>query len=291
MTAIKEKKAKMGMSNSDENVFGVYLNEISRIPLLTREEEDEAARAAAQGNIDARNKLVKGNLRFVVNVAKRYQGQGLPLLDLVSEGNIGLINAVNGFDVDRGYHFISYAVWWIRQAIIKAIGEKSRLIRLPINRVNDLVQIEKARKTLTNSRSAEEEIQEIAAILDMDKEHVEDMLRISREMVSLEKPVNSGRDASVLGEFLEDDQYESPEQAVVQKSLEHDIEKVLETLDTKEAAIIRCRYGLGKRAPMSLSEIGAHFNLTKERIRQIEQKALLRLKNVSRRQKLEAYVA
>jgi RNA polymerase primary sigma factor len=269
----------------------MYLTEINRIPLLNREEEDSAARAAAQGNKAAREKLVNANLRFVVNVAKKYQGQGLPLSDLISEGNIGLLQAVDRFDSEKGYHFISYAVWWIRQAILKAICEKSRMIRLPLNRVNELMQIEKARKVVQEHNNAEVEIREIAGFLDMDRELVSDLIGISRNMISLENPVYPGQESSLLGDFIEDMQYKAPEDKAVQNALENDLEEVLESLDKKEADIIRFRYGLGNRAPMSLKEIGARFKLTKERIRQIEKKAMLRLKNPIRRQKLEAYVA
>jgi RNA polymerase primary sigma factor len=292
MTATKEKKAKKTVKfNSDENVLSMYLREINRIPLLNREDEDAAAHAAARGNKAAREKLVNANLRFVVNVAKKYQGQGLPLSDLISEGNIGLLYAVDRFDVEKGYHFISYAVWWIRQAILKAICEKSRMIRLPLNRVNELIQIEKARKMVQEHSSTEAEIREIAGLLNMDKVLVADLIGISRNMVSLESSVCPGRESSILGDFIEDEQYKAPEEKTVQNSLESDIENVLKSLDKKEAAVIRFRYGLGNRSPMSLKEIGARFKVTKERIRQIEKKAIRRLRHPTRLQKLEAYVA
>lgn len=277
--------------HADENILSMYLKEINRIPLLTREEEDNAAREAAKGNMRARDKLVNANLRFVVNVAKKYQGQGMPLLDLISEGNVGLLNAIERYDVSKGYHFISYAVWWIRQAILKAICEKSRPIRLPLNRANELVQIEKARKFITNDHSAEAEISEIADLLGMDKSHVADILNISREMVSMDNPLSSDRDSSVLGDFIEDKHYQSPDATVMNNALKEDIETVLDTLTEKEADIIRFRFGLGNRQPMSLKEVGDQFNLTKERIRQIEKKALKRLQHPARQRVLESYVA
>jgi len=278
-------------SSSDENVLSIYLKEINRIPLLTREEEDKYARAAAKGDPTARAKLANANLRFVVNVAKKYQNQGLPLSDLISEGNIGLLNAIERFDVDKGYHFISYAVWWIRQAILKAICEKSRMIRLPLNRANELVQIEKARKIVQGGRGDEAEITEIARLLDMDASHVADLINISRDLVSLESPVYSEKDSSTLGEFVEDESYKAPDQQAVESALREDIDAVLGTLSAKEAEIIRFRFGLGNVAPMSLKEIGDRFNLTKERIRQIEKKALKRLQHPSRSCMLESYVA
>jgi RNA polymerase primary sigma factor len=287
----KEKKAKTKRVNADENVLAMYLREISRIPLLSREEEEEAVRAAVNGDIAARNRLVNANLRFVVNVAKKYQGLGIPLTDLISEGNIGLINAVERFDVDRGYHFISYAVWWIRQAILKALCDKSRLIRLPVHRVGDLVQIERAKKAISDQSNSDNDIREIARMVGMDEKHIEDMLAISRDLVSLEKPVSTSMGVLPLGNFVEDSRYDSPDQAAFKKALEDDIEEVLSTLDSKEAEIIRSRYGLGERIPMSLREIGDRFDLTKERIRQIEEKALSRLQHPSRMTKLEDYVA
>jgi RNA polymerase primary sigma factor len=277
--------------SGDENILSMYLKEINKIPLLSREEEDTIARAATAGNKAAKNKLVSANLRFVVNVAKKYQGQGLPLSDLISEGNIGLINAIERYDVDKGYHFISYAVWWIRQAILKAICEKSRMIRLPLNRANELVQIEKARKAVQEGHSTEGEIREIARLLDMGPSHVADIINISRDLVSLESPVNTDKDASTVGDFIEDEGYKSPDQDAMNTTLSDDIEIVLGTLNQKEADIIRFRYGLGDTVPMSLKEIGDHFNLTKERIRQIEKKALKRLQHPSRKRLLESYVA
>jgi RNA polymerase primary sigma factor len=277
--------------NSDENVLSMYLKEINKIPLLSREEEDAIARAAAKGSKAARDRLVSANLRFVVNVAKRYQGQGMPLSDLISEGNIGLLNAVERYDVDKGYHFISYAVWWIRQAILKAICEKSRKIRLPLNRANELVQIEKARKFCREHDSVEGEINEIAGLLGMESEHVADMINISRDLVSLESPVYTDKDSSLLGDFIEDEDYKAPDEEMLEGALQEDIEAVLHTLNEKEAEVIRYRFGLGEKAPMSLKEIGNQFNLTKERIRQIEKKALKRLQHPKRKRVLENYVA
>ena len=287
---IKSKSVKRETMN-DENVLSIYLKEINRIPLLTREEEDTIARQAAKGDKAARDKLAAANLRFVVNVAKKYQNQGLSLSDLISEGNIGLLNAIERYDVDKGYHFISYAVWWIRQAILKAICEKSRMIRLPLNRANELVQIEKARKVLQGGGTNDAEINEVARLLDMDASHVADLINISRELVSLENPVYNEKDASSLGDFLEDTTYKAPDEAAIESALKEDIDVVLETLSEKEAEIIRYRFGLNGNAPMSLKEIGDRFHLTKERIRQIEKKALKRLQHPARKQFLESYVA
>jgi len=272
-----------------EDNLGIYLKEINNVPLLSRAEEKETALAAAAGSMAAREKLVNSNLRFVVTVAKKYQGLGLPLDDLISEGNIGLINAADRFNADKGYHFISYAVWWIRQAIMSALCEKARMIRLPVNRAADLVKIEKAGKFIQKQQSAEEDIKEIAEMLNMEKNHVTDLLGISREILSLDNPMTEYNNA-MLSDVIEDTRYVTPDLNAEQILMKDDIEKVLNTLEKDEADIIRCHYGLG-RQPMSLKEIGARYNLSKERIRQIEEKALSRLKNPVRAKKLRAYVA
>ncbi|HPE89711.1 MAG TPA: RNA polymerase sigma factor RpoD/SigA [Spirochaetia bacterium] len=288
---MKAKRTTDSTSSIDSNVLSIYLKEINRIPLLSREDEDRYARAAAAGDQSAKDMLVKGNLRFVVNVAKRYQNQGIPLSDLISEGNIGLINAIERYDVDKGYHFISYAVWWIRQAILKAICEKSRMIRLPLNRANELVQIEKARKYVPAGLSEDGEIREIAKMLDMDADHVADLVNVSRDLVSLEAPVFDERDSSVLGDFVENDRYQSPDDHVIEQGLKDDINDVLKTLTEKESEVLQYRFGLNGRRAMSLKEIGDRFNLTKERIRQIEKAALKRLSVPGRTEALEGYVA
>ena len=212
-------------------------------------------------------------------------------MDLVSEGNIGLMNAVERFDATKGYHFISYAVWWIRQAILKAVCEKSRMIRLPLNRANELVQIDKARKEVDSSKGEENELREIAGLLNMSQDHVRDILHISRDMVSLDVPVFADRDGNTIGDFLEDSRYEQPEESMIENALRDDIDAVLATLTEKEARILRLRFGLNGNRAMSLKEIGDRFNLTKERIRQIEKKAIRRLQNPARMSRLEAYVA
>lgn len=277
-------------TRADENVLSLYLKEINKIPLLTRAEEQDLARRAARGVELAKEKLIRANLRFVVNVAKKYQNQGLPLADLISEGNIGLMNAIDRFDVEKGYHFISYAVWWIRQAILKAICEKSRMIRLPLNRANELVQIEKVRKDVQAEGITRAETVEIARRLDLDQDHVAELISISRDMISLDTPVYSEKDSSLLGDFVEDRAGVTPHEVTVENALRDDINKVLSTLSAKEAEIIQYRFGLNGRRPMSLKEIGSKYRLTKERIRQIEKKALKRLQHPSRSQQLRAYL-
>ena len=280
------------MMNSDDNILSMYLKEINKIPLLTREEEIELATKAAQGDKAAKDKIVQANLRFVVNVAKKYQNHGLDLVDLISEGNIGLMTAIERFDVSKGYHFISYAVWWIRQAILKAICEKSRMIRLPLNRANELVQIEQARKSITADKSEEEEMTQVAEMLGMSGQLVRDLINISRDMVSLDAPMGNGDDSSVsLGDNTVDTRYQSPEDEAMESVMQDELENALATLSVKEAQILRYRFGLSGNKSMSLKEVGDKFNLTKERIRQIEKKAIRRLQTSDYVERLEAFVA
>ena len=275
--------------NEDNNTLAIYLKEINRIPLLSRDDEEKYAALAAQGDQAARDILIKSNLRFVVNVATKFRNKGLPLADLINEGNIGLMNAIDKYDVSRGFHFISYAVWWIRQAILKAIGEKSKMIRLPLNRFGELVQIEKARKVMFETTGREPDAKELAEHLKMDKDVVAELLSISREYVSLETPVSEKRDASILGDFIEDKINKQPEEEVVGESLKTEVAKLLDKLPKKEAEILKQRYGIGGVAPKSLKEIGDLFHLTKERIRQIEKRAILRLRAMPMTKELQAY--
>ncbi len=277
---------------NDENILAIYLKDINRIPLLSHEEEAQLAIKAKQGDKAAKNKIVNANLRFVVNVAKKYQKHGLDLTDLISEGNIGLLIAIDKFDVTKGYHFISYAVWWIRQSILKAICEKSRSIRLPLNRANELVQIEQAKKTITGNKTEQEEFEEIASMLNMTTSHVREMVNISRDMISLDAEINnSENDKTQIGDFYEDFRYGKPEDNVMKEAMEKDIDNVLNSLRKNEADVIRMRFGLNGIKPMSLKEVGSICNLTKERIRQIEKHAISRMQHPSRSKRLESYVA
>lgn len=277
---------------NDENILTMYLKDINKIPLLSREEETELALKAKNGDKAAKDKIVNANLRFVVNVAKKYQNHGLDLPDLISEGNIGLLTAIDRFDVDKGYHFISYAVWWIRQSILKAICEKSRAIRLPLNRANELVQIEHARKAVAGDKSEEQEFADVAKMLNMDAEHVREMVNISREMVSLDAEVNSAEnDHTSVGDFIEDERYNDPDEMVMNDAMRNDISKALSQLKPNEEKVLRLRYGLNGTKPMSLKEVGDKCNLTKERIRQIEKHAISRMQHPTRMRQLEAYVA
>ena len=277
---------------NDENILSMYLKDINKVSLLSREEEIDLALKAKAGDKAAKDRIVNANLRFVVNVAKKYQNHGLDLPDLISEGNIGLLTAVDRFDVSKGYHFISYAVWWIRQAILKAICEKSRAIRLPLNRANELVQIEHARKLMTGDKTEEQEFAEVARMLKMDKQHVREMVNISRDMISLDAQVaSSDNDRTSVSDFIEDERYDNPDEEAISNAMKSDIGKVLNTLKPNEAKVLSLRYGLNGARPMSLKEVGDTCNLTKERIRQIEKHAIVRMRHPRRMQRLEAYIA
>ena len=278
-------------SYDDANIMSIYLKEINRIPLLTEEEELDLAIKSRDGDEFARKRMVEANLRFVVNVAKKYQNQGLPLVDLINEGNIGLMTALDKFDPDRGYRFISYAVWWIRQSIMKAINEKGRAVRLPLKRTKELLQMQKAQRSLMKDLETEEPTAEqIGELAGFDADHVENLLAISRDLVSLDAPLFGDGNASSVADFIEDGA-QSPEEALMDSALKDDVRRLLSTLSKREREIIVLRYGLEGQIPMSLKEIGELYNLTKERIRQIEKRALDRLKESEYTRYVDSYIA
>jgi RNA polymerase primary sigma factor len=280
-------------SNRDEFSSGplsIYLNEIDKIPLLTREQEVNLAKRMTGGDMRAKELLIKSNLRFVVNIAKKYRNNGLPLIDLINEGNLGLIIAAERFDYTKGYHFISYAVWWIRQSILKALSEKARLIRLPLNRANELLQIEKIKREFSQRSGDNPTAVEIAELLDMKKNDVKDILNASKQYVSIESPLGTSDRDGKLSDLIEDANGREPEQDLIMKDLKETIRKTLETLSENEREVVKYRFGREGVRPMSLKELGKMFGLTKERIRQIEKKAIKRLKHPSRRHRLEDFV-
>lgn len=282
---------KVVMTN-DERILQIYLREINSIPMLSREEENDLAVKAKNGDKAAREMIVKANLRFVVTVAKKYINNGIDFIDLISEGNVGLLVAIDHFEPSRKIHFVSYAVWWIRQAILKSICEKSRAIRLPLNKANDLVTIQKARKVIGSRGTEEEEIAEIARQLGLENKFVRDMLNFSKEVISLDSKVESEDSAAAtMGDMLEDSMNASPENLAIETSMREDLDKVLLTLKPNEAKILRMRYGLNGLKPMSLKEVGEQCNLTRERIRQIEKNALSHLRLPQRSRVLQSYVA
>ncbi|BDC96732.1 MULTISPECIES: sigma-70 family RNA polymerase sigma factor [Treponema] len=275
----------------NQDSLSMYLNEIRNIPLLSADEEASLVKEAAGGNKAARNKLVESNLRFVVKIAKEYVNRGIEFEDLIDEGNAGLIQAVNHFDPNAGVKFISYAVWWIRQSIMKALYEFGHEIRLPMNRANELVNIEKARKLIGENKSEAAQAKEIADMLGMDEGIVRNLMSVSREMKSLDRNVRDDAGSETFGELIADDKYKTPEDETMENALHEDMEEVLSNLSPKEERILRLRYGFDGREPMSLKEVGDEIGLTKERIRQIEKHALSTIRLPSRSRKISAYVA
>ncbi|HPB80478.1 MAG TPA: RNA polymerase sigma factor RpoD/SigA [Spirochaetota bacterium] len=284
----KKKRARPADFFSD-SAISWYLEQINKIPLLNREEEDTLARSAREGNERSKERLIQSNLRFVVSIAKKYQTSGISLLDLINEGNMGLIKAAEKFDPDRGYHFISYAVWWIRQAIILAISQKTSLIRLPLNRTADMQKIEKVHNKLENKLGREPTPGEIAEELDMDDEEINHLRNISQDYISLDATFGDSDDTSIIS-MVEDSRIESPDKKVLDESLQVALDSVLNELTDAEREIIKMRFGLNGYKPMSLQQIGEEFNLSKERIRQIEKKAIRRLRHPSRSHKLKSFL-
>jgi RNA polymerase primary sigma factor len=266
-----------------------YLQEIGEVELLDPEEEIELARRIKQGDQEALEKLTKANLRFVVSVAKQYQNQGLSLNDLINEGNLGLIKAAKRFDETRGFKFISYAVWWIRQSILQALAEQSRVVRLPLNRVGALNKIGKAFSNLEQEFEREPSPEEIAEQLDMTTFEVTDTLKMSGRHLSMDAPFNQGEDNRLL-DILHNDRAPSPDHGLMEESLRKEVERALETLTKREAEVVRLYFGLGREHPLTLEEIGEKFNLTRERVRQIKEKAIRRLRHTSRSTKLRSYL-
>lgn len=273
----------------EKDELQIYLKEISKIPLIDAKEEQELVVKAKNGDIIAREKLLQSHLRFVVSIAKQHQGQGLPLLDLISEGNCGLIIALDKFDTTRGFRFISYAVWWIKQSIYKALSEQSRTVRLPANLTNLLVQIQKAKKELELDDFSCDSIEKIAEHLNIESEKVIAVLNANRAPVSLETPIELSEDEGYLKDLIEDKQALRGDIAAVELIMKEQVGEVLNKLSEKEAAVLKYRFGLDGNKPKSLKEISLIFNITKERIRQIEARALSKFKEEAR--ELELYVA
>lgn len=277
------------VNTAESGALSMYLRDIEKIPLLDRDEEFDLALKAKNGDSKARERLVNGNLRFVVSIAKQFQNRGLPLIDLISEGNIGLLTAIDKFEPEKGYHFISYAVWWIRQSILKAIGEKSRMIRLPMNKSADLIQVLHAKSEIEKVGSDDATIEQIAEQCGMEAQDVLELMQMSREVSSLDAPVNREEDTS-FGDFIESDG-PRPEEIVMDKNMKESVNRILETLPEKEREIIKLRFGLDNQDAMSLKEVGEIYNLTKERIRQIEKKVLNNLQQNEEVRELRAYIA
>ncbi len=278
-----------GGSTSDDGSLDQYLREISRYPLINQEEEVSLAQRIRVGEEEALDKLVRSNLRFVVSVAKKYQNQGVSLSDLINEGNLGLIRAAHKFDETKGIKFISYAVWWIRQAILQALAEQSRIVRVPLNRAGTLHRITRRSSALQQELGREPTAAEVAEGMDIGVEEVEKTLSISQNHVSLDAPLAPGEENRLL-DYLPDTQNPGPDAETFERALTQSIEEVLSSLREREAKILRLYFGLDSPEPMTLEEIGAQLGITRERVRQIKEKALSRLRHVSRSKALESFL-
>jgi len=276
-------------TNRESQSLDKYLQEIGKVSLLTPDQEIELALGIKRGEQRSLEILTKANLRFVVSVAKQYQNQGLSLGDLINEGNLGLIKAAKRFDETRGFKFISYAVWWIRQSILQALAEQSRIVRLPLNRVGALNKIGKAYSNLEQEFEREPSADELAQELEMDVSEVSDAMKISSRHVSMDAPFTSGEENRLL-DIIEDDQQPAPDETLMTESLKTEIERALSTLSDRESEVICLYFGLNKEHSLTLEEIGERFNLTRERVRQIKEKAIRRLRHASRSKNLRAYL-
>jgi len=277
------------VTNRDAESLDKYFQEISKIGLITADEEVELALKIKAGNSKALDSLVSANLRFVVSVAKQYQGQGLKLSDLINEGNLGLVKAAKRFDETRGFKFISYAVWWIRQAIMQALAEQSRIVRLPLNKIGSINKIKKIYARLEQNEQRMPTHKEIAKQLEMTEAEVEQSLKNSGRHVSMDAPFKEGEDSNLYNVLQSGDSPRPDSQLMVQ-SLKIEIERALGTLTYKEAKVIKMYYGIGNEAMSSLEEIGEKFDLTRERVRQVKQKAIRRLQSGSKTQMLKTYL-
>ena len=270
----------------------LYLREIGKIPLLSLEEENALAEKIVKGDKKAKDKMVEANMRLVVSIAKRYSGRGLDLLDLIQEGNTGLLRAVDKFDPEKGFKFSTYATWWIRQAITRAIADQARTIRIPVHMVETINKVLRTTRKLTQELNREPTVEEIAKELDMEPDKVEYVMRIKQDIASLDASV--GRDGddedSVLGDFVEDEERTSPEDSAVTQILKEQLAEILATLSDREQKIIKMRFGIGGERPHTLEEVGAEFSVTRERIRQIEAKALSKLRKHKDMKKLHEYL-
>ncbi|MCU0339916.1 MAG: sigma-70 family RNA polymerase sigma factor [Spirosomaceae bacterium] len=286
---MRQLKISKQITNRESQSLDKYLQEIGKVDLLTPDEEVILAQRIREGDQQALERLTKANLRFVVSVAKQYQNQGLSLGDLINEGNLGLIKAAQRFDETRGFKFISYAVWWIRQSILQALAEQSRIVRLPLNRVGSLNKISKTFSDLEQKFEREPSPEELAEVLEISANEVVDTLKISGRHVSMDAPFVQGEENSLL-DVLENDTEEKPDQELINDSLRKEVARALSTLTQRESDVVALYFGLNGEHPMTLEEIGEKFNLTRERVRQIKEKAIRRLRHTSRSKALKTYL-
>jgi len=276
-------------TNRESQSLDKYLQEIGKVDLLSPEDEIQLAIKIRKGDRSAFEQLTKANLRFVVSVAKQYQNQGLSLGDLINEGNLGLIKAAKRFDETRGFKFISYAVWWIRQSILQALAEQSRIVRLPLNRVGALNKIGKAYNSLEQEYEREPNSSELAKELQMDVDEWVEALKISGRHISMDAPFTQGEENRLL-DVIENEEHPAPDHLLMSESLKAEIDRILSTLSDREAEVIKFYFGLNKEHSLTLEEIGERFNLTRERVRQIKEKAIRRLRHASRSKNLKSYL-
>ncbi len=286
---MRQLKITKQVTNRETASLDKYLQEIGKVELLTAEEEVHLAQRIKQGDREALEKLTKANLRFVVSVSKQYQNQGLSLPDLINEGNLGLIKAAQRFDETRGFKFISYAVWWIRQSILQALAEQSRIVRLPLNKIGSINKINKAFAKLEQDSEREPKADEIANLLEISETEVKESMRNSGRHVSMDAPLVQDED-NTMYDVLRSDDNTTPETELMYESLRKEIDRAISTLTPREADVIRLYFGLNSKHPMTLEEIGEKFDLTRERVRQIKEKAIRRLKHTSRSKILKTYL-
>ena len=287
---MRQLKITKQVTNRETKSLNSYLQDVSKIDMITAEEEVELAQRIREGDQSALDKLTKANLRFVISVAKQYQNQGLTLSDLINEGNVGLVKAAQRFDETRGFKFISYAVWWIRQSILQAIAEQSRVVRLPLNKIGDINKIRKASIHLEQVHQRVPSASEIAKELDMTVSSVKQSLKNSSRSLSMDAPFQEGENDNNLYDVISSGETPNPDKALIHESLKIEIDRALDTLAPREADVVQLYFGLGDEHPMTLEEIGETFDLTRERVRQIKEKAIRRLKHTSRSKILKTYL-
>jgi RNA polymerase primary sigma factor len=286
---MRQLKITKQVTNRDTPSLDKYLQEIGRVELISPEEEVFLARRIRSGDSDALRKLVKANLRFVVSVAKQYQNQGMSLPDLINEGNLGLMKAAQRFDETRGFKFISYAVWWIRQAILQSLAEQARIVRLPVNKIGSINRINRAFSRLEQEYEREPSSHEIAEMLEMFPEDVKDALKTNGRTLSMDAPISSEED-NTMYDILQSNDTPSPDRNLINESLAYEIERALSTLSSRESKVLKLYFGLGMKHPFTLEEIGEELNLTRERVRQIKEKAIKRIQFTTRCKILKSYL-
>lgn len=287
---MRQLKITKSITNRESQSLDKYLQDIGKEELITAEIEVELAKRIKQGDQKALEKLTRANLRFVVSVAKQYQNQGLTLPDLINEGNLGLIKAAQKFDETRGFKFISYAVWWIRQSILQALAEQARIVRLPLNQVGSLNKINKAFSKLEQEYERPPSAEELAEVLEVPEDKIKESLKVAGRHVSMDAPLSTSEDGGTLMDVMANSDSPKADRLLMAESLQKEIERSLSTLTDKEREIIRLFFGIGMNHGLTLEEIGAKFNLTRERVRQIKEKAIRRLRHTSRNKLLKAYL-